>query len=506
MSFFVAAFFRPPLSDLPAMMAGIVVAYVLTAAVRLYVVRDDATAVVANARQSFRSLCAIALEQLPLVLRAHGDRMPGRVRRTFSSLRRATLELQEQLDAASNAAAAQTWRDAIVDEELAVVTAGEALLVLRAQGSPELERALVAALHAARASVRRPSHAHRHRLASMLRVVEHAGAAADPAPVRAFIASLQELAMHRDVAAVAQLGLTGTGVLPLQKVPKDEPGRLRFWTRVAIQAAIATGLAAIAGTRLSPARWYWAVIAAFVVFNRAATTGDAVVRAWQRTVGTAAGVVAGFAVVEIVRGHVRLEVALLFACIFAGFYAFRRSYLFLVVCFTALIAVFYSLLGRFTPGILLLRLEETTIGAAIAVLIAAAVLRTPTLDRAREALLRELHAMCAVLQALLRENPPAQLRERSREHDRALLDLLDAEELLAAPPMRARRHRAALPVDQVIRLGQRARLLTREALRGGDGARGPEARALSASADALLRSLTRDEGAAAAPSKPAHAR
>ncbi len=161
---------------------------------------------------------------------------------------------------------------------------------------------------------------------------------------------------------------------------------------------------------------------------------------------------AGLAAVEALGGHVRAEVAVLFACIFGGFYAFRRSYLFLVVCFTALIALFYSLVGRFTPGILLLRLEETTLGAAIAVVIATVVLRAPTTSRVRDSVAGELRAIRNVLDALSGEPlDPATLRRRSREHDRALLDLLDAYELLRAPPIR-RHPTAQLRVEEVLRL------------------------------------------------------
>lgn len=460
MAYFMGVFFSAPLKLGPALIGGVLIAFAITALVRLVLVPDDPAAVVSHARSSFRALIALILEQLPGVLSEPHE--PRRLLESMRSLRRAALQFAEQLDAAENQEAADAWRDAVAEEELAVELALDALRALKPF---DLHRPVIAALHAARGAMVRPSQGHKERFESLLSKLRQEAPADARAPLHALCLALHEVAVRRDVPLVEELRMTGTGVLPLQKLRPAEPGHLRPTTRLAIQAALATTLAAVAGHLLSTVRWYWAVIACFVVFNSAATAGDAFVRAWQRTLGTAAGIVAGFAAVEAARRHQRVEVGLLFVCIFLGFYAFRRSYFWLVVCITALIAVFYSLVGRFTPGVLFLRLEETVIGAALAVLVASFILKQPTVERARDAMEKELRAARALLDGL-GVVPLPELRLLAREHDRALLDAVQASDLLRSPPLARAHARAAAEVHAAVVLGHRTRLLAREALRG----------------------------------------
>ena len=78
-------------------------------------------------------------------------------------------------------------------------------------------------------------------------------------------------------------------------------------TRQAIQATVAGGLAILAGYAVSSTRWFWAVIASFVIFNRATTRGDILMRAWHRILGTVIGVLAGILLATVVRGHRELS-------------------------------------------------------------------------------------------------------------------------------------------------------------------------------------------------------
>ena len=76
-----------------------------------------------------------------------------------------------------------------------------------------------------------------------------------------------------------------------------------------VAAAVAIGV----GEAISAARWYWAVLAAFVVFAGTVSVGETLNRAWGRTGGTVVGILAGIAVVRVVRGNDALELALIFA-------------------------------------------------------------------------------------------------------------------------------------------------------------------------------------------------
>ncbi len=73
-------------------------------------------------------------------------------------------------------------------------------------------------------------------------------------------------------------------------------------------------------------------------------------------------------------GHREIVYALVLICVFVGFYAFQQAYGVMTFCITLMIALLYGLLGAFKPELLLLRLEETAAGAAIALLAAVIVL------------------------------------------------------------------------------------------------------------------------------------
>ncbi|MDT7552699.1 MAG: hypothetical protein QOI16_1235, partial [Pseudonocardiales bacterium] len=103
-----------------------------------------------------------------------------------------------------------------------------------------------------------------------------------------------------------------------------KPG-LALTTRQAVQVGVATSLAIIGGELLSPARWYWAVIAAFVVFAGTSSRGDVLTRGRDRVIGTIGGVVAGMALAFLVNGAVVLTLVLLGLCLFLAIYLVRVS-------------------------------------------------------------------------------------------------------------------------------------------------------------------------------------
>ena len=82
----------------------------------------------------------------------------------------------------------------------------------------------------------------------------------------------------------------------------ERPGIL-LTTRQAVQVGVSTGLAIVVGELVSPNRWYWAVIAAFVVFANTQSRGDLLSRGWGRIVGTVGGVAAGMVLAVLVGGR-----------------------------------------------------------------------------------------------------------------------------------------------------------------------------------------------------------
>jgi uncharacterized membrane protein YccC len=195
----------------------------------------------------------------------------------------------------------------------------------------------------------------------------------------------------------------------------DKEGRkgLRPSTRQAIQVSLAGALAIAGGEVVSPTRWYWAAITSFIVFTGTNSRGDVLVKSWQRMLGTFAGVIAGVFVATVVRGNQGVSIPLVLMCIFLAFYSFRVSYALMIFWITILLALLYGLLGSFTPHLLLLRLEETALGAAAGVLVAVWVLPTRTRTEVVEASQAFLSALGSVLDGFAdRANPlTPQLRE-----------------------------------------------------------------------------------------------
>jgi len=203
----------------------------------------------------------------------------------------------------------------------------------------------------------------------------------------------------------------------------DKDGK-RSWfddtTRRALQACAAALGAIVAGRALSPSHWYWAVFAAFVVFTRTVTIGQTLSGAWRQVLATVVGVCVGIAAAELVHGNRTVELALLFAFVGTGFYAFRGLQNVYVVLLSAMLAMLYELMGMNSPGLLILRLEETLIGAATAVLSASLVLPVHTRDASRGKSAELLRAAGRLLRAAWTDPDSPPRHEEIRELDRKL--------------------------------------------------------------------------------------
>jgi uncharacterized membrane protein YccC len=206
---------------------------------------------------------------------------------------------------------------------------------------------------------------------------------------------------------------------------------LSLTTRQAIQATIGAAVAIVGGELLSTQRWYWAVITAFLVFANTTSRGDLLIRGARRTVGTLLGILAGMVAATLVSGHGALIVALIVACICGGVYVAQLSYALMTFFMTLMLGLLYSLLGTFTPALLVLRLEETAIGVLAGAVAAILVLPTRTRTLIRDniaAVLESLRSLLLDATALLRDADIADLIEASRELDRKLADLDKAAE------------------------------------------------------------------------------
>jgi uncharacterized membrane protein YccC len=200
--------------------------------------------------------------------------------------------------------------------------------------------------------------------------------------------------------------------------------------RLAVQATVAVALSVAAGRAISGERWYWAVLAAFVVFIRATTVGETFSRAWQRILGTVLGVAIGLGVAFAVGHRPWPAAAVGLVAIFLAYYLMRISYSGMIACFTVALALLYEEMGRAPTGLMALRLLETFAGAVIGVVVSAVVLPAHSERRVRTL---AAGVVRAATEALDRATTPgviaeqdALLHEEIRDVDRALAELRNA--------------------------------------------------------------------------------
>ncbi len=227
----------------------------------------------------------------------------------------------------------------------------------------------------------------------------------------------------------------------------EETGLARPTTRAALQVAVGSSLAIVGGEFLSSQRWYWAVLTCWIVFLNTASTGEILVKGYRRLLGTVLGVAAGLVLAGLVGQHTWTAFALVLLCVFAMFYTAPLSYTLMSFFVTAALGVLYTLLHTYSLSVLVLRVEETALGAACGVIAAALVLPVHTDRRTNELLESVLEHLADITSGALDQLSGAQaddLLERARELDQALADLLAATQPLTHPvsPLRSRKNTA----------------------------------------------------------------
>ncbi|MEW1871645.1 MULTISPECIES: FUSC family protein [Streptomyces] len=224
-------------------------------------------------------------------------------------------------------------------------------------------------------------------------------------------------------------------------------GLQRPTTRAAAQVAVGSTLAIAGGELLSTDRWYWAVLTCWIVFINTASTGEILVKGYRRLLGTVFGVVAGIVLAGLVGPHTWTAFALVLVLIFTMFYTAPLSYTLMSFFVTAMLGLLYTLLHTYSWEVLVLRVEETALGAACGVVAAALVLPVRTDRRTDELLVTVLERLAEVTEAAVGQlsgGPAGDLLDKARRLDQALGDLRSATQPLTHPvtPLRARRTNA----------------------------------------------------------------
>jgi uncharacterized membrane protein YgaE (UPF0421/DUF939 family) len=172
-----------------------------------------------------------------------------------------------------------------------------------------------------------------------------------------------------------------------------ERAGLARYTRNAIQIGIAAGAAIALGVLVSPQRFYWAVLAAFITFMGAHNAGEQIRRALFRVAGTVVGIGVGSLLVSAIGHHTLWSIATVLVSLFLGLYLIRISYAFQAIAITVSVSQLYQQLGEFTNSLLLVRLEETALGAAVAIIVVMLVLPLRTRQVLRVALRDHVEAV-----------------------------------------------------------------------------------------------------------------
>jgi uncharacterized membrane protein YccC len=201
--------------------------------------------------------------------------------------------------------------------------------------------------------------------------------------------------------------------------------------------AVAVTGAIVLGDQLSGRRFYWAVIAAFVTFMGANNAGEQLRKGIYRVAGTVIGVLIGAVLAHVVGRRTDLAIAVILGSLFVGLYLMRISYAFMVIGVTVMVSQLYVQLDEFSNSLLVLRLEETALGAGVAALTVLCVLPLRTQRVARVATRQYLLAVTTAVELAIKNlgavASGGDLRNAARTVDAAYHEVLSTVVPLRLP-------------------------------------------------------------------------
>jgi uncharacterized membrane protein YccC len=469
MAYFFTLYLRASISELPWMIGAVVVGTVCTFVMSTYVLPDRPERVLRATIRALRARMAIVVDTTAEAVRT--GRLDERRRRHMRArtirLNETALMVQSQIEDKADPA---IWWPGVTSEQLApwlfdaelaiewVATAGRRAAAVAADIPTATRVELVAALTELARAIRIPQPGGLRQAASQAqRILDQQSGptvADDPGQAavrRVALAIINAATATAEVRAMVERATTGAlasaGNAPPSAsdsfgpeadadVGGQQDSGLRQTTRQAIQVAVAASLAIITGELVSPSRWYWAVIAAFVIFAGTNSWGETLTKGWQRLLGTMLGVPCGVLVATLFAGNKTASLAAIFVCLFCAFYFMTVTYSLMTFWITTMLALLYGLLGEFSFGVLMLRIEETAIGAVIGVTVAILVLPTNTRTAIRNDTRAFLKALSAVIETstarMFGGDATTSPTEQARELDRDLQQFrVTAKPLLA---------------------------------------------------------------------------
>ncbi|SOX52151.1 hypothetical protein MAAFP003_814, partial [Mycobacterium ahvazicum] len=472
MAFFFTLYLRASLSELPWMIGAVVVGTVCTFVMSTYVMPDRPERVLRATIRALRARMAILVDTTAEAVRT--GRLDERRRRHMRArtirLNETALMVQSQIEDKADPAVlwpgvtSQQLAPWLFDAELAiewVANAGRTVTAVAAENPAAILEGtrleLVGALNELARAIRIPAPGGLQEAAKQAQRIldKQPGPTADDdagefAVRRLALAVINAANATAEVRAIVEHATTGAEAGPGSTEPPepeddvndDDAGAgtadsgLSQTTRQAIQVTIAASLAIITGELVSPARWFWAVIAAFVIFAGTNSWGETLTKGWQRLFGTLLGVPCGMLAATVLAGDKTASLAAIFVCLFCAFYFMTVTYSLMTFWITTMLALLYGLMGQFSFGVLMLRIEETAVGAVIGVAVAILVLPTNTRTAIRDdtrAFLQALNSLIEISTAtMFGEDEAVSPTEQARQLDRNLQQFrVTAKPLLA---------------------------------------------------------------------------
>ncbi len=224
---------------------------------------------------------------------------------------------------------------------------------------------------------------------------------------------------------------TGFGEIAAVAEVPAQPERLDFslrnpLIRSALQITLASALAMTLGLALSRERWFWAVLASFLVFTNTNSRGDTAMKALQRSIGTLFGIAIGLVLATLLSGQMAAALAVTGLSIFLAFYFLQTSYATMTFFVSIALCLVYGIIGSLTVDLLLLRIEETVLGAAAGTLVAFLVFPARTRGALDVAVQKWFAALDALLTGASDGKPKNVLIVLSQKLDAAYRDLTAA--------------------------------------------------------------------------------
>jgi hypothetical protein len=441
--YFFALFLRASPSQIPILGAAIVVGLGASLFVRTVVFPDRPRVEVRRLVRALRTSSTAVLDVA--TNRAEYDLTT--LRRRLDRLGETALMIDDWLDrhdaARSLSVTSEDLAMRVFDAQISMEQLASLVWPLEPEAWPE---GLVEAVAAVRVCL-----AH-HPSEDELRVArKHAAAAADRADL-AVSEGIATVVAYRVVQAHLAIHHITTNALGTTDAPAPEPepsadepkSGMNASTKAAIQVAVATSAATVLGELISPDRWYWAVLTAFLVFTGVSTRGEILTRAGHRIVGTIAGVVAGVLLSALVGNHPPVQIILLVICVFCAFYLVTVAYAWLTFFVTVLLAMLYGLLGDFSVHVLELRIAETAAGGLVGIASAYFIFSTGTRSTFVAKVTAYLDEMTELIGAgidsVVAPGGDTELVAETRRLDNALQDAVTAgKPLQIGPEVRSRR-------------------------------------------------------------------